>query len=227
MLSGSKKRGSNISFFIFPFIYFLIGSSILFFALRPIAEPLFEMLDVVTQAQAPSFDKGALDIFAEKDVTQLPDTNDTIAPDPKDLPTEGERYGQILCEKVEIDAPLYYGDSEKELVSGVGTYSGTFIPGAGRTILLAGHNNTYFHSLGELQPGDIIKINTSYGKYEYIVTGSKIALDTDTSAYDLKRKEENLILYTCYPFDMLGLTPDRYFVYADYLSGPKLDIVTY
>ena len=34
---------------------------------------------------------------------------------------------------------------------------------------------------------------------------------------------ENLILYTCYPFDALGFTPNRYFVYASYTSGPELD----
>ena len=34
---------------------------------------------------------------------------------------------------------------------------------------------------------------------------------------------ENLILYTCYPFDALGFTPNRYFVYAKYVSGPVLD----
>ena len=40
----------------------------------------------------------------------------------------------------------------------------------------------------------------------------------------LSRTDENLILYTCYPFDSLGYTPFRFFVYADYVSGPALTI---
>lgn len=34
---------------------------------------------------------------------------------------------------------------------------------------------------------------------------------------------KTMILYTCYPFDALGFTPNRYFVYAKYVSGPVLD----
>ena len=40
---------------------------------------------------------------------------------------------------------------------------------------------------------------------------------------DFSREDENLILYTCYPFDAMGFTPDRFFVYARYISGPVLD----
>ena len=40
---------------------------------------------------------------------------------------------------------------------------------------------------------------------------------------DFTRTDENLILYTCYPFDALGFTPNRFFVYAKYVSGPVLD----
>ena len=29
--------------------------------------------------------------------------------------------------------------------------------------------------------------------------------------HDFTRTDENLILYTCYPFDALGFTPNRYF----------------
>jgi sortase A len=111
---------------------------------------------------------------------------------------------------------------------GVGTYNGhpgAYIPGSGRTVLLAGHANTVFNRLGELRPGDLIHIDTSYGRYRYRVTDTGITKDTDTTAYDFTRTYENLILYTCYPFDTFGLTNYRYFVYAEYLSGPKLDLL--
>ena len=35
--------------------------------------------------------------------------------------------------------------------------------------------------------------------------------------------KESLIMYTCYPFDELGLTSDRFFVYAKFVSGPVID----
>ena len=38
----------------------------------------------------------------------------------------------------------------------------------------------------------------------------------------LIEQKPRLILYTCYPFDMLGLTPKRFFVYAEQISGPTV-----
>ena len=45
----------------------------------------------------------------------------------------------------------------------------------------------------------------------------------EVTAYDLAADQESLILYTCYPFDEIGLTSQRFFVYADYTSGVVID----
>ena len=55
------------------------------------------------------------------------------------------------------------------------------------------------------------------------MTGYEILDYQDETAYDFTRTDENLSLYTCYPFDALGFTPNRFFVYAKYVSGPVLD----
>ena len=70
--------------------------------------------------------------------------------------------------------------------------------------------------------GKIVVLETNYGTYTYEVTETAVKKATDKTAYDLKATQENLVLYTCYPFDTLGLTPDRYYVYAKYVSGPKI-----
>ena len=97
------------------------------------------------------------------------------------------------------------------------------IPGEGKTILLAGHNNTFFNDLQHAEAGATVTITTHYGVYTYEVTGTEILDYQDETAYDFTRTDENLILYTCYPFDALGFTPNRFFVYAKYVSGPVLD----
>ena len=71
--------------------------------------------------------------------------------------------------------------------------------------------------------GSLIHIDTHYGSYVYRVTEMKLADYQDTTTYDFTRTDENLILYTCYPFDAFGFTPERYFVYAEYVSGPMID----
>ena len=49
----------------------------------------------------------------------------------------------------------------------------------------------------------------------------KVVEASDETAYDFGIDHEQLIMYTCYPFDMLSSTPYRYFVYAELISGPE------
>ena len=70
---------------------------------------------------------------------------------------------------------------------------------------------------------DRLVIRTSYGNYEYRITDTAVKKASDRSAYDLSADHENLIMYTCYPFDELGLTDYRFFVYAEYVSGAQID----
>ena len=101
--------------------------------------------------------------------------------------------------------------------------SGAGIPGESKTILMAGHNNTFFNDLQSVEVGDVVTIETHYGTYTYTVERCEVRDYQDTTTYDFTRTDENLILYTCYPFDALGFTPNRYFIYASYTSGPELD----
>jgi sortase A len=218
----SEKNAGILSFILYPIAFFLVSASVLYAVGEPIVSPLLQSASVLTMESAPTFEALSSDIYESKDVESLPATNERIAAPSVDIPAYGDRYGQISCEKAGLDAPLYYGDGANELKLGVGTYQGAYIPGAGRTILLAGHRDTWFQRIDELDAGDIIHVNTSYGKYQYEVVDSRVATDTDTTAYDFSRKDENLIMYTCYPLDSVGLTDKRYFVYAKYVSGPRI-----
>lgn len=137
------------------------------------------------------------------------------------LPEEHQQFGILKIDSAGIDANVFYGDDAEELLKGVGCSREGHIPGQRSTILLGAHNNTFFHSLDKVKEGDKVEFTTNYGHYIYEVTGTKVTLHTDESAYDLYRDKENLIMYTCYPLDELRLTPQRLFVYAKYVSGPQ------
>ena len=139
------------------------------------------------------------------------------------FPKYNEQFGELIIKDCQIDAKLFFGDGDIPLNNGVGIYGGSAIPGYGKTILVAGHNNTYFNGLKYAQVGQQIKIRTSYGNFVYEITDIQIKESTDTSAYDLSADSENLILYTCYPFDELGLTSKRCFVYAKPVSNLEID----
>ena len=111
-------------------------------------------------------------------------------------PTKGDQYGQITIEGTSVDAPLYYGDSTRELNRGVATYAdstGAGIPGESKTVLLAGHNNTFFNGLQDVEEGSLIHIDTHYGSYGSRVTGMKVADNQDARHYDFTRTDGNLV----------------------------------
>ncbi|MEE1056185.1 MAG: class D sortase [Acutalibacteraceae bacterium] len=154
---------------------------------------------------------------SDKDKSETVNISDIV------YPKYGEMFGELIIDDCAVDAPLFLGDNSVALRNGVGIYYGSCIPGYGKTILVAGHNSTFFNGLKNVEKGQSIVIKTSYGNYEYEITDLAVKQANDSSAYDLSADEENLILYTCYPFDELGLTSRRYFVYADYVSGPVID----
>lgn len=133
--------------------------------------------------------------------------------------TAGTQYGEILWKKAEGSIPLYYGDSEAILELGAGTYTGYGVPGEGKRILIGAHDTTFFSGLQELEDGDIITLHTIWGSYEYKVTDTKIQDVTEALAENPEELEEELILYTCYPFGETGkVRSERYLVYAGILS---------
>ena len=169
------------------------------------------------QNGSQSFSRSYENIFTPSD-----NSSDTVDASEVTYPSINKQFGKLEIDSADIEAKLFFGDGSIPLHNGVGLYAGSFIPGYGKTILIAGHNNTYFNGLKKVKKGDIVSIRTSYGNYEYKIKETAVKKATDKTAYDLSADRENLILYTCYPFDELGLTDKRFFVYGDKISGPDI-----
>ncbi|HEX2986197.1 MAG TPA: class D sortase [Caproiciproducens sp.] len=214
-------HGKNhvVAFFLYPVLFAALSFLLLFAALAPTIRSVSAAADLLFFSSEARSEKQMGNIF-----TQAPKVSvDTVKLSSITFPQYGTRFGRITIPSASIQADLFFGDGAEALRKGVGVYNGSFIPGYGKTILIAGHNHTYFHRLGQAKTGDFISIETNYGVYRYRITNALVKSASDQTAYDLKDGEENLILYTCYPFDCIGLTPQRYYVYAKYVSGPKID----
>lgn len=138
------------------------------------------------------------------------------------FPTYGQRYANLEIPSAQIEAPVFWGDGDKQLKQGIGHYLGSNYPGVGSTVLLAGHNHTFLHTIDKAKPGDEIILTTDYGVYVYEISEIKVASSTDKSVYNLNADYENLVIYTCYPLTTLGLTNQRYYVSAKLKTGPKV-----
>ena len=132
-------------------------------------------------------------------------------------PNYGDKFGSIEIKNVGIDVVVYHGESLKILKYGLGHHAGSYFPGEGGTIVVAGHN-TYgtFYSLPNVKLNDTILFKTVYGDYEYRVINTNI-LSASLLDKELKinKDKEVLVLYTCYPVDTPGFKNNRFVVYAE------------
>jgi sortase A len=132
----------------------------------------------------------------------------------------------LTCERIQLEVPVYWGDTTKILSAGVGQYMGSFLPGFDRSILLSAHNTSYFKPIEQIQVGDIVAYGTNYGEFQYIVeevTIMSVGEAEDMLDHLLALHEEKLIMYTCYPFQSLvGSKDKRIFVFANKLTGPRV-----
>lgn len=134
----------------------------------------------------------------------------------ENYPEYGTQYGTIQIDKIDVNLPVYYGDTLEILKKGVGHSSGSYFPGEGGSIIYMGHNSkNMFRRFSELQIGNEIKVTTTYGEYTYKIYDMQLIKETELDKLPIQREKEILMVYTCYPFNNIGYATQRYVVYAE------------
>jgi sortase A len=108
----------------------------------------------------------------------------------------------IQIPRMKLDMVVVEGVGVSDLTKGPGHYRGTAYPWEehGR-VAIAGHRTTYLHpfwSLDTLRRGDLVRLVTEFGKFDYRVTGSRVVLPGDISVLN-PTDEPTLVLTACYP----------------------------
>ena len=131
-------------------------------------------------------------------------------------PEYGTQYATIEIPKIDVDLPVYFGDTLDILKNGVGHSSGSYFPGEGGSIVYMGHNSkSVFRRFSELQLKDTIKITTDYGVFNYQIYDMQLINETELDKIPIQKDKEILMIYTCYPFNNIGYATQRYVVYAE------------
>jgi sortase A len=128
--------------------------------------------------------------------------------------SKGDVVGILTIPKLKKELPIIEGTEEEELEKGVGHYSETSLPGQKNRIFLAGHRDTVFKSMGKIEKGDTLSIQMESGTHQYEVFETFIVKETDLSVLQPTSPEEILTLSTCYPFEYLSSTEERYIINA-------------
>lgn len=117
-------------------------------------------------------------------------------------PAVGQPIGLMSIPAIGMtDDAIVEGTGEAQLEQGPGHYQGTALPGEAGNAAIAGHRTTYaapFFDLNELQPGDLVYIQTAQGIFEYQVSSSEVVSPSDTSVLD-PTPLPTLTLTTCNP----------------------------
>ena len=114
-----------------------------------------------------------------------------------------------------VDLIVLAGGSGRTLAFGPGHLGASALPGDVGNAVIAGHRDTHFAFLRNVEPGELIGVESFDGvRHLYKVTGADI-VDSRTGSLQLDTNLSVLTLVTCYPFDALEAGgPLRYVVTA-------------
>ncbi len=126
---------------------------------------------------------------------------------------EGDAIARLRIPSIGVDEIMVNGTQEDTLKRGPGRYLGSYMPGEGELVYVAGHRTTYgapFSHIDRIAKGDAVFVELPYGTIKYVVTGHRIVPATKVSELQ-SRGFEQLALQACHP---RFFATERYIVYA-------------
>lgn len=128
------------------------------------------------------------------------------------VPTsDGQLAGVLQMPKLGVTAPVEQGTTDGVLNVAIGHADSTPLPGTAGTAVLLAHDVSYFASVNQLAPGDVVDYESGCVTYRFEVTGHRVV--TAGSAIP-QLSGDALVLDTCWPTNALWYTPNRYLVEA-------------
>ena len=135
-------------------------------------------------------------------------------------PATGSTIGRIEIPRLGVSAVIRAGSDARTLRLAVGYIPGTSLPGEPGNVGLAGHRDTFFRKLSDINPDDEIRVTTKDGVFHYYVQRTNIVQPKDVWVLNATSYPA-LTLVTCFPFNYVGSAPQRFIVRA-VLGTPKL-----
>jgi sortase A len=122
---------------------------------------------------------------------------------------------RLSAKSHDVDLIVLAGGSGRTLAFGPGHLSASALPGEIGNMVIAGHRDTHFAFLRDVQPGTRVSVESFAGvTTEYEVIGRNV-VDSRKGSLLLDTDDAVLTLVTCYPFDAVDPGgPLRYVVTA-------------
>src|SRR6185312_13656873 len=91
---------------------------------------------------------------------------------------------RLIIPSIQLDDAVIRGTTYEDLLVAPGLLEGSPLPDAGGNTVIAGHRDTFFRHVADLQPGAEIRVRSGGTEYDYQVTKREIVKPTQTSVLD-------------------------------------------
>jgi sortase A len=126
----------------------------------------------------------------------------------------GVPIGTLEIVRVGLAGLVVEGDHSAVLAGAIGHLPDTPLPWNDGNSALAAHRDGLFEPLKGVRVGDLIRLRTPYGSFEYSVRETLIVSPEDLWVLD-RAPTSMLTLISCYPFAYVGPARRRFIVRAD------------
>jgi sortase A len=128
---------------------------------------------------------------------------------------------RLTVPRLGVETIVLAGGHGQAMAFGPGHVAGTAAPGSGGNVALAGHRDTHFRFLRELEVGDEIVLEVGTGEARRYRVEEAVVVDHHDPRPLAPSAEPTLTLVTCYPFDVIVPGgPLRYVVRASVRHVP-------
>jgi sortase A len=129
-------------------------------------------------------------------------------------PAAGTWLARLEAPGLSLATTVLEGTDDRTLRRAAGHIAHTALPGSRGNVGVAGHRDTVFRALRDIQIGDALVLTTSDEILRYRVASATVVDPYDVYVLD-PTPGPVLTLVTCYPFTFFGSAPRRFVVRAE------------
>ncbi|MDI9590959.1 MAG: class C sortase [Acidobacteriota bacterium] len=117
--------------------------------------------------------------------------------------------GVLRVGRLNLEVPIFLGASSDHMARGCAVISGTSAPLGQSTsnVVIAGHRGMLFRDIEDIQPGEVLTIETRWDTLTYQAVGSRVISPNDAQAVGIQKGHDLVTLLTCHPY---GHNTQRY-----------------
>ena len=124
--------------------------------------------------------------------------------------------GELTVPRLNISRVILNSVSGEAMSWGIGRVNNTNRLSMNAPTVLAGHRDSHMKFMSKLNVGDRIEVVMSDGLLnQYIITHTEITNNPKLQMPMIAKKQDGLILTTCWPFNSLKQGDQRYVIYSD------------